>query len=197
MTEACRVSQGLDQAPFDLVSIGPALDADERAELARFVTRAFGRAARWRAPIDLPSRAYDARRDQHDSTALLHEVRARVAEGSWKVLAVTAVDICIPSLTFIFGRAELGGVIALLSVARLRDEFHGAPPNPDRFSARLRKEVLHELGHTFGLVHCDNAVCAMSFSKDVLAIDKKAERLCADCCFYLRGVLNTRARLEA
>ena len=43
------------------------------------------------------------------------------------------------------------------------------------------KEVLHELGHTFGLVHCSDSTCAMSLATHIELVDAKAEQYCARC----------------
>jgi len=43
------------------------------------------------------------------------------------------------------------------------------------------KEVLHELGHTFGLTHCAEAKCVMSLATHVGSVDDKEERYCARC----------------
>jgi archaemetzincin len=43
------------------------------------------------------------------------------------------------------------------------------------------KEAVHELGHTFGLIHCSDARCAMSLSNAIQQVDKKTEELCTNC----------------
>jgi hypothetical protein len=46
-----------------------------------------------------------------------------------------------PVLTFVFGHAQLGGRVAVVSLARLRQEFYGLPPNREVFSgARLERK---------------------------------------------------------
>jgi archaemetzincin len=46
---------------------------------------------------------------------------------------------------------------------------------------RLTKEVIHELGHTFGLIHCHIPACVMTSSTYVEDIDQKSEHLCSRC----------------
>jgi archaemetzincin len=46
---------------------------------------------------------------------------------------------------------------------------------------RFRKEVVHELGHMFGLVHCSNPICVMRSSTYVEDIDQKTHSLCSHC----------------
>jgi archaemetzincin len=94
---------------------------------------------------------------------------------------VTDVDLFIPVLTFVFGEATLDGDVAVVSTARLADE------NGDRYlAARLAKESVHELGHTFGLIHCGDARCAMARSASLAHVDVKRAALCGDCRVRLR-----------
>ena len=50
---------------------------------------------------------------------------------------------------------------------------------------RTVKEVLHELGHTFGLVHCSEPSCAMSLATHIELVDAKTEQYCARCGLQL------------
>lgn len=128
----------------------------------------------------LPPGAFDPRREQWESGALLRWLSERHPDGRSKLLGVTDVDLFLPILTFVFGEAQLDGRAAVVSTHRL-----GAPVPKGRADGllleRLRKEAVHELGHAWGLVHCGNPGCAMSRSPGVSEIDAKGEGLCADC----------------
>jgi archaemetzincin len=50
-----------------------------------------------------------------------------VGIDSRRVLGVTAVDLYIPILTFVFGESQIGGPCGLVSAYRLRQEFYGFP----------------------------------------------------------------------
>ena len=77
-------------------------------------------------------------------------------------LGVTAYDLYVPVRTFVLGEAQLCGNCAVVSAARLSDEYYGLPPNPTLLRERWLKEAAHELGHTFGLRHCSDWRCVMS-----------------------------------
>lgn len=125
---------------------------------------------------------YDASRGQFYSTGLLAElVRLGEQHPSTKLLGVTDVDLFIPILTFVFGEAQLGGPTALLSSYRLRQEFYGLPADTGLLFDRIEKEALHELGHTLGLVHCEDRGCVMHFSNSVDQVDLKPNDYCAEC----------------
>jgi archaemetzincin len=81
----------------------------------------------------------------------------------------------------VFGQAQLNGTAAVISLARLRQEFYGMPPNPALLAARARKEALHECGHMLGLVHCADRGCVMSLATGIRALDGKGAAFCAAC----------------
>ena len=53
----------------------------------------------------------------------------------------------------------------------------------DREKRRIRalKEAVHELGHTFGLLHCETTGCVMTRSVNLIDVDAKAMALCGPC----------------
>src|SRR5581483_10852121 len=119
------------------------------------------------------------KRDQFHSTAILNAMQP-LGNGS-RILAVTGLDLFVPVLTFVFGEAQLAGNCAIVSLHRLRDEVYGLPANPVLLGERLRKEAVHELGHTFGLRHCDDWSCVMTSSHSVEWLDVKTADFCRPC----------------
>ncbi len=55
------------------------------------------------------------------------------------------------------------------------------PPDGTALLGRARKEAMHELGHTFGLIHCPDVRCAMSLSINLPQVDSKLEWYCEGC----------------
>jgi len=136
--------------------------------------------------------AYDAARRQYGSIAVLEMVLRFCPGDAGKLLAVTERDLFVPVLTFVFGQAQLGGRAAVISLARLRQEFYGLAPNREVFVERAAKEALHETGHMFGLVHCAERSCAMSLATNVRQIDGKQAVFCAPCAARLRRTKGVR-----
>jgi len=133
-----------------------------------------------------PEVAFDPARGQYNSTTLLRyllddgEDDAPRRDGD-RILGVTGVDLFIPVLTFVYGEAQLEGPAAVVSLHRLRPEAYGVLPDPALLFDRLVKEALHELGHTFGLLHCANPTCVMRASTYVEEIDFKSSAFCGPC----------------
>jgi archaemetzincin len=98
-----------------------------------------------------------------------------------KILGVTELDLFIPIFTFLFGEAQLNGIGALVSTHRLHNQFYGIPENKKLLRSRLLKEAIHELGHTFGLIHCFTLKCVMKSSTYVEEIDQKSINFCRVC----------------
>ncbi|MCC7144181.1 MAG: peptidase M54 [Candidatus Eisenbacteria bacterium] len=154
----------------------------------------FGGHPRFLPSID-PSVAYDVARGQTNAVRLLDVLSAALGQGlngsgaaaPWhRVLGITDVDLFMPVLSFVFGQAQLGGEACLVSIHRLDDAVYGLPANPDLLLARFEKEVLHELGHTFGHRHCHQNGCVMRYSASVEEIDLKSARFCEGCTDQLR-----------
>jgi archaemetzincin len=127
-----------------------------------------------------PVHSFDARRQQHSSTHILKWLLETRPRHGAKIVGITDVDLFIPILTFVYGEAQLGGTAAVVSTARLApdDGFFG---DRELLRARAVKETIHELGHTFGLVHCAQPECVMSRSVNIAQVDAKNGGLCRDC----------------
>jgi len=169
------------------VGATPEVDREAFAAIRERALDEFGAPVR---EIELPELdfAYDAGRRQYGSIPVL-EMLVRLCPGdALKLLGVTERDLFIPVLTFVFGHAQLGGRAGVVSLARLRQEFYGLEANRDVFLERTQKEVLHECGHMFGLVHCADAGCAMSLATGVRQIDGKRAAFCARCAARMERI---------
>jgi len=128
-----------------------------------------------------PPQAFNAARQQYCSTQILASMTGRDSPATVRLLGITASDLYIPILTFVFGEAQLEGNCALVSTCRLRQEFYGLPADPALLRSRLLKEAVHELGHTCGLTHCEDYRCVMASSHSVEYIDLKGASFCQAC----------------
>jgi archaemetzincin len=165
---------------LQLLPVGK-LDGGLLAELAPALANTFQVPCELlRTPLDAEF-AFHGERQQHHSSEILARMQAMVTGATWRLLGVTAVDLYIPILTFVFGEAQMGGPCALVSLHRLRQEFYGLPKDEAVLRQRLLKEAVHEVGHTVSLTHCTDYRCAMAPSHAVEWIDLKESWLCQVC----------------
>jgi archaemetzincin len=125
------------------------------------------------------AQSYNPERKQYLSTELLAFLKK--SEGEERVVGVADVDLYVPRLNFVFGEADVGSGTAIVSLYRLRQEYYGLAPDEALFLERATKEIVHELGHTFGLGHCPNNKCVMHFSNSLADTDLKEASFCNKC----------------
>lgn len=131
---------------------------------------------------DFPENAYDQPRDQYEAGVIIDYV-SELGDGDY-TLGITEHDLFFRRRNYIFGLAYLGGGGSIISTHRLKIVPDGGittQPEDEIAAARIRKEAVHEVGHTLGLEHCDNARCVMNFSPTVREVDIKEETLCGSC----------------
>lgn len=127
-----------------------------------------------------PDEAFDKKRNQYLSTAILNTlIKQKEYNAYEKVLGVIGHDLYVPPLNFVFGEASRK--VAIISLTRLRQGFYGLPENKELFYKRVLTEAVHEIGHTYGLGHCNNSQCVMFFSNTLADTDRKGYEFCPAC----------------
>src|SRR5688572_11739594 len=152
-----------------VIAIAPIgeVPVEEVSRVAAVVREAFGCEVAIVSEVPLPTSAWSASRRQHLSTALL-DALARAKRPEWeRLLGVADVDLYVPRLNFVFGEGDSRRGVAVFSLARLRHA------DKDLFRKRAATEAVHELGHTYGLSHCDRTDCVMWFSNTLTETDRK------------------------
>jgi archaemetzincin len=137
-----------------------------------------------------PAFAFDSYRNQFNSSSIIAALLENYPTHQGKVIGITTVDLFVPVLTYVFGEAQLDGKVAVLSSFRLREELFGLDPNPGLEHIRLLKETIHELGHTFGLIHCPMPECVMHASTSAEEVDVKGKNFCRECEQVISEILS-------
>lgn len=124
---------------------------------------------------------YEPNRRQYDGNKLLKVVESCASPEFIKAIGLFRVDLFIPILTYVFGQAYFNGTAGIASMYRLKNEQYGMKKDDALLFDRFRKVIIHELGHTFGLVHCLVPDCVMRSSTYVEDIDQKKHTFCQNC----------------
>jgi archaemetzincin len=122
---------------------------------------------------------------QYLADTLLHAGLQQKESGIGVVL--TSADIYTGGMNYIFGLATQGA--ALVSSAKIDPAFWEGVQEIFRYASEGRtfyerqyaKVLIHELGHAFGLPHCNNWDCAMHYSNFPIELYKKGENYCDTC----------------
>jgi archaemetzincin len=166
---------------IDIVPVGGVTPAVKR-EASESLRSVYGTDVSMHDTQSIPSGAYDRDRDQYSAEAFI-KLATRVGTGD-KNIAITTKDLFYHRRNYVFGLAYLDGKGSVISTYRLRTSSDGGisrRSSEEVFADRVRKEVIHEVGHTLGLEHCDNKRCVMNFSPTVREVDIKEQELCGTC----------------
>lgn len=124
---------------------------------------------------------YEPTRRQYNANKLIKFLEEKSNANALKTMCLCQVDLFIPILTYIFGQAVYKGKTGIASIYRLKNKPYGMKSDNDLVLDRFRKVVIHELGHTFGLIHCQVPSCVMRSSTYVEDLDQKKIKLCNHC----------------
>ncbi len=147
--------------------------------------------------ITLTDSEYNKSKEQFNASKILKRLRKNSFNRCFfRILGILDEDIYSKKHNFVFGSANMRSGIALISLTRLREKFyketsilHRKHETEKDIEDRIPKEAIHELGHTFGLRHCNN-LCVMRFSDSLKEVDKKPPEFCNSCLNLLKRVLN-------
>jgi archaemetzincin len=132
-------------------------------------------------------------RKQIDAQVLLDSIQAHKHRHAIQdpLLLVVHQDLFNNGNSFVFGLARQSVGAAVVSTARLSNEYYGRDGNDDDLIDRITKEGAHEVGHLLGLDHCHDRECIM-FKPDTLdELDRKKKAFCNKCSEQLAGHLSS------
>lgn len=126
-------------------------------------------------------RNFNKSRNQYYSTEIISNFIPLTENLNDKIVLLVNVDLFVPVFTYLFGEAQFNGKLSIVSTFRLYEEFYTGRTDDKLFYKRVFKEVLHELGHNFGLRHCENWNCVMHASAGIEEVDVKGAFYCKTC----------------
>lgn len=155
-------------------------DADVLDAVAEMIPQHFSLPVRREPLVKAVDFAWDAKRRQFHSTAILASLSDAAPADAFKIVALTHHDLFIPILTHVYGEAELGGTSCIVSTCRLAEGI-SAVAQRESYLARIVKECAHELGHAFDLRHCKDHQCLMHYCRSIADVDAKSRQFCRYC----------------
>ena len=199
----------LGEFPLDMVHDGtkfvgmvstPELAAIETM-LAAFYSTPVDMLPRERFPVGrIPKRIDDYGYTQFNGRGLLDRAVHRVPDNAHSLLLLVNVDLYVfDQQRYAFGWSTYHDRIGVVGFSRLDPGARGgfAPAEvPGVVLRRGLKVAVHEVGHMFGLGHCQAFCCLMNGMSDHVDLDATPLRLCPLCLRKLHIVtgLDPRAR---
>ncbi len=138
-----------------------------------------------------PRYAYHQIRCQYDAGSIINCLAAIPMEQDSKIIGVLDLDLFVPLFTHCLGEAQQAGRCAVISLFRLRNYRQPSDPStPPNVLERAAKIALHELGHLFGLLHCDDHKCLMHFSSESEELDRLGFYFCRYCVQFISEAID-------
>jgi len=146
----------------------------------------------------VPVRGYVGRRRQADAQTILDYLASyrRHHNITPLVLLIVSQDLFQQGKDFLFGLARPYEGVAVISTARLSNEYYDRPPDDDDLVARIAREGAHELGHLMGLPHCSDTTCIMYNPSTLDELDGKSMMFCKECRQRLEINENLREKVK-
>ena len=130
----------------------------------------------------LPANCWYEPRNRYRADSLIHFLKSQKPDSITKIIGLTNQDISTTKGKYVdWGILGLGfrpGLSCVVSVFRLKR----GTSNTEVIKGRMRKVVIHELGHTMGRKHCPEEKCVMQDAKGKLqTVEEANEAFCEKC----------------
>ncbi len=93
------------------------------------------------------------------------------------VLGVVNIGLSHPGVNHVFGFTDAESRVSVMSLYHLGRKGDA----PVKIARRASKTAIHELGHSYGLLHCRDHRCVMFFSFNLTDTDYKDSGFCEKC----------------
>jgi archaemetzincin len=145
--------------------------------------------------LAVPAQSYSRERGQYLSTSFLDLLVEHARDRDRILLGITAVDLYVPELNFVFGEASSTDHVAVFSLARLYSTTNAGREREEIVKRRAITEAVHEVGHVLSLRHCSRRDCVMWFSNTLAETDRKGTDFCPKHSQELKRALRSSAMI--
>jgi len=139
---------------------------------------------------------YSDERRQYDAERLLSLAIGRKRDSLVAVLGVVDADMFAGEKSFIFGLNKPGKGVAVIALARLREEFYKKNANPELFLRRAVTESIFQVGLALGLGSCAMKKCVLLPTTTLWRLDGKVQTFCNACQHRIESILHPRPEID-
>ncbi len=130
--------------------------------------------------VAIPSVAWDPVRRQYDARKILPALQRALPDDALGMVAVTEVDLYIPSVNYVFGLGSFERKVAVMSLYRFGADFRSTA-EPGTVLRRSLTVAAHEFGHVLSMRHCTEFRCLMNGTNSLEDADRHPQHLCPVC----------------
>lgn len=128
----------------------------------------------------IPNVAWDAKRRQYDARRVLPALQRALPDDALGMVAVTEVDLYIPSVNYVFGLGSFERKVSVMSLYRFGSDFR-TQAEPGTVLRRSLTVASHEFGHVLSMRHCTEFRCLMNGTNSLADADRHPQHLCPVC----------------
>ncbi|MDI6640926.1 MAG: archaemetzincin family Zn-dependent metalloprotease, partial [Elusimicrobiota bacterium] len=129
--------------------------------------------------------AFNPKRKQYLADKILVAGEKFIRDDALILMLIVDKDLYTEGFNYIFGQSSKR--ICIVSIYRFKPcTVIDTVIEKKLLHDRTVKTVVHEIGHSLGLLHCSNPKCVMFFSNWVGDTDRKGKNFCQRCRLKLR-----------
>ncbi len=97
------------------------------------------------------------------------------------IIGITEADLYLNTANYVFGSAFTGYRCGVVSYARFRADLFGEPPDIQRLTTRMHKQLLSTIGYALGVPRPTDPTSARAFPASLAEHDAKSEYMSEAC----------------